>query len=244
MGTLVLWTEMGPLHNGIPKPVWARSHLRCCGISIKIQLISLITMMPVSANLWSYLHVSLTFSSMVLLGLLLGWLQIFLLTIWEKPLTQWSWWWIILRWRPVNLWKFFLVQISRQVLWSWGNQVSTKPMKQGKARSFFVLVQRLKWPRVAVNGLLSLSSLIWSIKPRFTSTSFAWCKKNGSKGLQLYVMNQTVKGFVLWLRSAEMLRLTLFWTTSLRWRKCKPILDSICWRSKVVFQRFFLFAKF
>ena len=43
-----------------------------------------------------------------------------------------------------ELWKFFLVQISRQVLWSWGNQVSTKPMKQGKARSFFVLVQRLK----------------------------------------------------------------------------------------------------
>ena len=46
------------------------------------------TMMPASANLWSYLHVSLTFSSMVLLVLLLGWQPIFLLTIWEKPLMQ------------------------------------------------------------------------------------------------------------------------------------------------------------
>ena len=41
-----------------------------------------------SANLWSYLHVSLTFWSMVLLGLLLDGKPIFLLTIWEKPLMQ------------------------------------------------------------------------------------------------------------------------------------------------------------
>ena len=33
--------------------------------------------------------------------------------------------------------------------------------------------------------------------PYMVNISFAWCKKNGSKGLQLYVMSLTVKGFDL-----------------------------------------------
>ena len=107
-------------------------------------------------------------------------------------------------------WKSFLDQIFPTGALVMGKSGIHRAYETGKGvRLFFVLVLKLKMKngreRIVVTEFHT-----WLIRLRSMSTSFALCRKNGLKGLRLFVMSPTVKGSFVIEVPVEMPLLVLF----------------------------------